>query len=253
MAGVKDAVIPMLGRLQPGTVAAVRRRIAGARVERVQQHQLLQRDAQLLGVRVNRGGQLAQDALHLARFRDLQLAQAVHQIDGDGRLDEERAAGRRLIVHDTADLAAPFPAHGYDVAALANGDRRILHLETSRQRRHVMLELLHDARARATQLAAHTREFTRCVVAHFAAIVNGLRDLLLQSVERNQRLRQLGQQRPVLRLPMHHRFDRLRSVQQHGQLVQLAAIQRRAGHGRLAQGGPHIRDARHRPLLAPDQ
>ena len=51
-------------------------------------------------------GELAQHAERLALLLDLGLAQRVAQLDGLGRLDEERAGAAALVVNDAARAAA---------------------------------------------------------------------------------------------------------------------------------------------------
>src|SRR5688500_9372603 len=179
MESVKNAVIPALIRLQLRPAPTMRTGVPRPRIERIDNDELCQRHAQCVGVRMHSRRYLAQDALHFARLGNFQLAQAVHRIDRYGRLDEEGAACRGLIVNDAADLRAPLAAYRYDVTAFANTDRRILHLEPVRERRHVVLELPDDFCARAAQLAADAAELARRIVTHFATVIDRALDLLL--------------------------------------------------------------------------
>jgi hypothetical protein len=105
-------------------------------------------------------GQLAQDAMHFARFRQLQFAQPVHQLERDRWLDEQRVARRRLVVHQAAHLAATIPADGYHITTFADRDRRVRDLVPRRQTRHVLLEFLDDPAACTADLAPERIQLT---------------------------------------------------------------------------------------------
>ncbi len=70
----------------------------------------------------------------------MQLAQVVHRLNGGGRLDEERGAAGRLVVHDAADLRATFPADRDAVAAVADRDRGVGYGDPLRQSPRQRLE-----------------------------------------------------------------------------------------------------------------
>ena len=108
-------------------------------------------------------------------------------------------------------------------------------------------------RARAAQLAPNTAQLAGRRVAHAARIIDGVRDCLLQPLQRHQRLRQFRQQRPEITLLEHDAAHFARCAQQLRQLIELAAIERGAGHGGLANGRNHVRNAWHAPLLGANQ
>ena len=70
--------------------------------------------------------QLVEDALLFGLGLELRLAPGVAQLDDDERLDEQRLAAARLIVDDALDAALGVGPDRHDVAAVAQGDDRLL-------------------------------------------------------------------------------------------------------------------------------
>ena len=81
-------------------------REARARVQRVELDERVERREHRVAMRTQRVGELAQNALDLLELLGLELANAIAELDRRRRLDEQRAARRRRVVHDAADGAA---------------------------------------------------------------------------------------------------------------------------------------------------
>ena len=72
------------------------------------------------------GGEVAQDALDLALLLELELAPAVAHLDDLQGLQEDGGAGGGDVVDDAGELGAHLRLDGDDVAAVAEGDDRLL-------------------------------------------------------------------------------------------------------------------------------
>ena len=117
-------------------------------------------------------GELRQNALDLLELFALQLANAIAGFDRGRRLDEERAAGRRCVVHDSADRALRFPAHGDDEAAIAHRHRHVGDALVRLELGHRALEELDELALRSLELAADVAQRRRRVVAHLSVVVD---------------------------------------------------------------------------------
>src|SRR5947207_7268687 len=76
-------------------------------------------------MRPKRIGELAEYAIDLLALFGLELANAVSELDGRCRLDEQRGASRRRAVNDAADTAAALTSHSDHITADAHGDRQV--------------------------------------------------------------------------------------------------------------------------------
>src|SRR5437016_11280290 len=76
-------------------------------------------------MRPKRVGELAEYAIDLLALFGLELANAVSELDGRWRLDEQRGASGRRAVNDAADTAAALTSHRDHIPAVAHGDRHV--------------------------------------------------------------------------------------------------------------------------------
>ena len=142
--------------------------------------------------------QLVEDALLLGLDRQLRLAPRVAQLDHRDRFDEERLPAARLVVDDALDLALGLGPHGDDVAAVAQGDDRLL--EGARQLRAVdeVLEAGPEALVRDAHVAAQAPERRRRRVEQLAGRVDAHLQATADVGQRLQAPAQLPQERPSL-------------------------------------------------------
>ena len=110
-----SARIPSMSAARPALAAQKSNRASAASVSRS-------------GDRVGRDErrQLVEDPVDLLLGRDLGLAPGVAELDGDERLDEQRRAAARRVVDDALDLRPGLGLDRDDVAAVAEGDDRVL-------------------------------------------------------------------------------------------------------------------------------
>ena len=92
----------------------------------VERRQDGERLVERVGLSLDERRQLVEDALLLCLDRQLRLAPGVAQLDHDEWLDEDRLATPRLVVDDALDAPALVGADRDDVAAVAQGDQRLL-------------------------------------------------------------------------------------------------------------------------------
>src|SRR5712691_11156028 len=100
-------------------------RIPRPRTEIVERDAHLPRRSDRVAMRSQQVGQLAQYAQYFPELGGLRGAQLVAKLDDLGRLDEDGAARRRLVVHDAAHPRARGAADRTAVTAPAHRDRGI--------------------------------------------------------------------------------------------------------------------------------
>ncbi len=119
-----------------------------------------------------------QDALDLALLLDLQLTPAVREVDHGERLDEQRCAAGRDIVHDAAHLAAKVGFDRNDVATIAQGNQRLLRRQTPARRAEELLELRLQTVVGHLDVAPDHAQRGAGAVHDVASLVDRLADLV---------------------------------------------------------------------------
>ena len=94
--------------------------------DEIKAHEHVKVARDVLAVRRALRRELGQDALDLGLFARTQLAQLVVRLHGGHRLDEQRRAGGRHIVHEAGHGALVLGLDRHDVALGARGDDRLL-------------------------------------------------------------------------------------------------------------------------------
>ena len=80
----------------------------------------------------------------------LEPPQLVRELNGHGRLDEERRTRMGFVVDDSAHIPLALSANRYDVAPVSYAYGSVGHPDPLRQIRYKRLELPHDLVSRAT-------------------------------------------------------------------------------------------------------
>jgi hypothetical protein len=177
-------------------------------------------------------GELAQHALHLLLLFAFQLANAIAELDGRRRLDEQRSSGAGRAVHDPADLPRTLAANGDDVAPLANGHRHVGRAVMRLEPSHHPLENAHELTVRGAQFATDASQRGRRLVAHETILADRALDLLLFAPGDDHPFderRQHGAQNRRAAF-VTQRFSRApRGAQEHGGREQLVRRPHRAG------------------------
>ena len=172
--------------------AIVRNRECSARMQRVELHQGLQRAFKAVAQWPNLLRQLREDALHLFALLDLHLTDTVSKLHRSWRLDEERASGRRGVVHNSVHRAPTFAPHGNHISAVAHRDRHVGYTIRFVQFRHLLLQQSNQLSFRSAQVAAQLAQRRRCVVLHGRVVRDALVDrrfdgsILYQSVDKRE-------------------------------------------------------------------
>ena len=185
MAAIHDCQ-PFGGRAERQWCTAGFNGIARTRVQGIERDERIERGDQLIVIRMELSGELAQDALDFTLLLDLELAHAIAELHGGGRLHEDRGAGSRAIVHDPAHIAARFAAHGHDPPSVAHRNRQVAHLVMRFELRHFTLEQAHELPFGLTQFTANASQRRRRVVAHRAIVRNRTCDRLFEGAAIDQ-------------------------------------------------------------------
>ena len=160
--------------------AGERRREARARVQRVELDERVERRDDLVAMRTKLVGELAQNALDLLELLRLELAHPIAELHRGRRLDEQRAAGRRRVVHDAAGDDPSLAPHGNHVAAVAHRHRHVGDAMVRLEPLHLALENSNQLALRAAQLAPNAPQRGRRVVLHRAVVENRPLDARLE-------------------------------------------------------------------------
>src|SRR5262249_23287076 len=88
--------------------------------------QQLDRHLQRFCLPANLSGERTQNTLDLLVLLDLQLAQAIVQLNDHHRLYKDRSSTRRLIVHNTAHLATSIGTYRQDKTIITRRNNRLL-------------------------------------------------------------------------------------------------------------------------------
>ena len=162
--------------------------------------------------------------MDLLIFRQLRLAPAVVQIHHSQRLDEQRGAAARLVMHQARDAPLELGAQRDNVAALALGDDRFLKIGRIGGRSHDALQALHQRAVRLAQCPPDPRQRVAGAVQQLTPLVNAARDLLDQVSGRRDASSYIGnvwklvakpRQKPVKRARPHQGAADIQQV--HGQ------------------------------------
>ncbi len=122
-----------------------------------------------MGVASDKGAEAAEDALDLALLFHLGLAPGVAQLDDGQGLHEDGGAAGGDVVDDALHLAAHLGLDGDDVAAVAQGDYRLLDDAASVRRVDQLLELGLEAVVDGAEVAADDGESGTGAVDDFGA------------------------------------------------------------------------------------
>ena len=193
---------------------------------------------------------LAQNALALLDLVALELADAVAELHGGRRLDEQRGARPRAVVHDATHRATGLAAHGHHMAAIANGHRGVEHALVGGERRDDAFEQAHEICLGAAQLAADAAEQGRGVVLDFAFVADDAGDRLLLAGGTQERAREGREHGPRRERPavVGERVGRAaRRGQERRAREQLARRQRGPVEAEARQRGREVRHDVRRP------
>ena len=130
----------------------------------------------LRDVVADQAGKLAEDACDLVLFRNPQRANAVVDLDGPERLDEERLPARARVVHDSRKLTAELGLDRDDEPAGTDRDDRLLQhfrkASGTRDRRRPLARFRFGLRCAAAQ----TCQLRRRAIANNASLVDRVGD-----------------------------------------------------------------------------
>ena len=207
--------------------------------DEVEAHEHVKVARNVLAVRRALGRELGKDALDLGLFARVQLPQLVVRLHGGHRLDEQRRAGGRHIVHEPGHGALVLGLDRHDVALGARGDDRFLQRLGIARRGDDLLQRIVHARARRTDQAADGRKLARRAVGDLVLTGDGGEDLLLQIAVCLQRAEEVVDARLVLPVARAVAAHGARRLQHAGDVQQLARVERTA-HVRALQCRAHI-------------
>ena len=174
-------------------------------------------------------------------LRRLGGAQLVAQLDHLGRLDEQRGARRRLVVHDPADVAAGGAADRDHVAAAADGDGGIGGALGGVEPAQQTLELLDESLARFAHLGAGARQLLRRAVEHPAVWADRVAEARLQLL--GWRIdAQCRRARRALGEPLQVPRGDARRGERHGQMGERLPLERASRDAEQLEGGTDIGD-----------
>ena len=146
----------------------------------VEAHEHVKVARDVLPVRGALGRELGEDALDLRLFTCAQLPQLVVCLHGGHRLDEQRRAGGRHVVHEAGHGALVLRLDRHHVALGAHGDDRLLQRLGIARRGDDLLQRIVHARARGADQPADGRQLARRAVGDLVLAGDGGEDLLLQ-------------------------------------------------------------------------
>ena len=147
-------------------------------------------------MRPKRIGELAEYAIDLLALFGLELANAVSELDGRRRLDEQRGASGRRAVNDAADTAAALTSHRDHIPAVAHGDRHVRDAMVWVEPLDRTLEKPNEVTFGGAQFAPNAAQRGRGVIFDGAVIVNRPLDAVLERLGAEQTLRQWRQHCP---------------------------------------------------------
>ncbi len=202
----------------------------GPRVERVKRHQRVEGHPQLRQVAAHHRGELAQDAPLLGLDLALEHHQAVVQVHRPQRLDEQRLAGDRAVLHDAFEPFGVVGLHRQHETAVADRNQVVgqegLHpglVERAGQPAFQFGALVAQPRAQALELAAGVIEQT-------AVIGQRLEQRVGHLLGREQRAHQFGDRGKALAARAQERLQMARGEHELAHVEQRLAVQRRPFH-----------------------
>jgi hypothetical protein len=239
-------------RLEKTQLAGVRERwqdavhragIEGLRDRRIER-------AENLEARLKRGERRAhivrercEKSAHLARVFLRQLRDAIVHRHGFERLDEERGAGRRLVVHDPRHAVLRVRHHREYEPARADRDDLVLQDAVRRERAHAPLELTTDVVAHPFRFAADPRKLGSRVVAHGAACIERAIEPAREVRQRVERAR-VGRERGQVVASRERRARLRRRAEQSREREEIFAVEDAAGDRGLRNDGTRIGEMR---------
>ncbi len=156
---------PSAGEPSSGTVQSKSFAKRARACKRVQIDERVERVAECGRQRAQLVGQVSENAIHLSPFLGFELPDPIPCLDGRRRLDEERGAAGRSVLHDPPDDGAAFSSNGDDVSPVAHGHRRVADLVVRLEARHDALEQCDQFALRPAQLAPHAAKERRRFVS----------------------------------------------------------------------------------------
>ena len=191
------------------------------------------------GLLAHQPRQRRQDAPDFLRFGQLQLAPGVVQVHRGQRLDEERGARGRLVVHQAADAVLEVGLERDHVAPIALGDDRLLQVGAVLRIGDDALELLQQAVVGQPQVAPDVGQLVRGRVEHLAALVERHADRLHQAGRLFDALRQRRQRGELVGQPAEDALHGAAGDERVLHVQHFARLEHRADGGRLGVS-PHI-------------
>ena len=205
----------------------------------VEAHEHVKVARDVLPVRGALGRELSEDALDLRLFTCAQLPQLVVRLHGGHRLDEQRRAGGRHVVHEAGHGALVLGLDRHDIALGAHGDDRLLQRLGIARRGDDLLQRIVHARARGADQPADGRQLARRAVGDLVLAGDGGEDLLLQKAVGLQGAEEVVDARLVLPLAGAVAAHAARRLQHACNVQQLARVER-AAHVRALQRRAHV-------------
>ncbi|HEY8492434.1 MAG TPA: hypothetical protein VIN04_01000 [Myxococcota bacterium] len=167
----------------PADLRRARVPLGGQRAPRereVERGERVQARAQRGRLAAHRVGERAQDARRLARDAELRLLEPVVGVDHRLRLDEQRGAGGRGVVHDAGHVPARVGAHRQHEAVVAHRDEPVGQVRRDRGVGERRVEPALQLAGQAPRLGARLGEDRRHRIAHAPFGVERRADLVGQ-------------------------------------------------------------------------
>ena len=168
--------------------------------------------------------------------------EAIVELDGEQRLDEDRLVGLRAVLHHALEGPCGRGADGHDVAAVA--DRHVLLADHAGVRRlaHDLQELRFETRAQLARRPARGGERRAGVLAHLTAVVEQRGERGLDLGRLRQAVGDAGEQREAVGIAPQVHAHAACHEQQVAHLEQPPRLERRAGRRGLRE---RRRETRH--------
>ena len=214
------------------------------REDAVEPHERGEVGVDILAVRGTLGGKLRENALDLRFFLRFQLADLVVCLDRRHRLDEERGAGGRNIVHEPRNAALAFGLDRNNVAIRARRDDRVLQKLRHGRRGDDLLQAVAHASRRRAHFAADVRKLTARAVGDLILAGDGVYDLVLQKAVRLEHFEKMVDAR--LLLGAHAVGAHGASALQHTRDLEKLARIEHAAHIGTGERAAHIAQTRKR-------
>ena len=192
---------------------------------------------------LTRPAQLGEHAVDFLLLLDLELPPAVRQVEYRQRLDEQRGAAGRLVVHDPLHLLPVLHLDGEHVPTLAHRDDRILKGGPVGRRGHQLLELGHQAVVGPAHLHTHLAQLGTGAIQDLAVVADGAVDRVEQRPVLPEPLRDEGERRQVVFVLQHRAAQHGGRARRGSDLQEVRGLQRAADRGAAEQRAHVVRPA----------